>query len=494
MANDQSKCVFLFDDSVQVDTQAAIECVRTRLGQRASLAQVAQALSDLAAGTQADAASAGDPQRAAATVVTPAQAVRALFDVMDYLPVGICVVDSQLQARVFNRMARQLLDFPDFLFQGGLPHFRELVLFNARRGDYGPGDPHALTEERMVLAMKMQAHHFERKRPNGTVLDIRGEPLPGGGFVTIWTDVTPRAVAEERLAERNRDLERINAELSATQQQLVQSEKLASIGQLAAGVAHEINNPIGYVHSNIGTLDKYVGDLLGLLEHYQRVESGIADPVVARAVREHRQEVDLEFLKEDVLTLVQESREGITRVKKIVQDLKDFSHVDHSPDWQWADLHQGLESTLNIVANELRYKADVVKDYGPLPEVECLPSQLNQVFMNLLVNAVHAMGPQRGTITLRTGVAGERVWLEFSDNGSGIAPEIQDRIFEPFFTTKPVGKGTGLGLSLAYGIIQKHHGSITVHSELGKGTSFRIELPVHHVAEEAAGAAASTPS
>ncbi|MGQ0709693.1 MAG: PAS-domain containing protein [Rhodoferax sp.] len=477
MANDQSKCVFLFDDTVQVDTQAAIECVRTRLGTRASLAQVAQALSDLAPGQGSD---------PTAGVVTPAQAVRALFDVMDHLPVGICVVDAVLQVRVFNRMARQLLDFPDGLFDGGLPHFRELILFNARRGDYGPGDPAALTEERMVLARKMEPHHFERKRPNGTVLDIRGEPLPGGGFVTIWTDVTARAVAEERLAERNRDLERINAELSATQQQLVQSEKLASIGQLAAGVAHEINNPIGYVHSNIGTLDKYVGDLLGLLERYQQAQPSIADAALAQGLREHCAAVDLEFLKEDVLTLLQESREGITRVKKIVQDLKDFSHVDHSPDWQWADLHQGLESTLNIVANELRYKADVVKEYGILPEVECLPSQLNQVFMNLLVNAAHAMGPQRGCITLRTGVAGEQVWLEFSDTGVGIAPEIQARIFEPFFTTKPVGKGTGLGLSLAYGIIQKHHGSITVRSEVGQGTTFRIELPVHHLSEDPA--------
>lgn len=479
MANDQGKCVFLFDDTVQVDTQSAIESVRERLGQRASLAQLAQALADLDNGlppTPDD----------GHTGVTPAQAVRALFDVMDHLPVGICVVDTDLRVRVFNRMARQLLEFPDHLFDTGLPHFRNLLLFNAQRGDYGPGDPQLQADERVALAQRMEPHHFERKRPNGLILDIRGEPLPGGGFVTIWTDVSARAVAEERLAERNRELERINAELSATQQQLLQSEKMASIGQLAAGVAHEINNPIGYVHSNIGTLDTYLGDLLGLVERYQNAEASIADPVITQGLRDYRAQVDLDFLKEDVLTLLQESREGITRVKKIVQDLKDFSHVDQSREWQWADLHQGLESTLNIVANELRYKADVVKDFGPLPEVECLPSQLNQVFMNLLVNAAHAIGPQRGAITVRTGVMGERVWLEFADNGSGIPEAIQARIFEPFFTTKPVGKGTGLGLSLAYGIIQKHQGSITVHSVEGQGTTFRIELPIAHPVEEAA--------
>ena len=175
-----------------------------------------------------------------------------------------------------------------------------------------------------------------------------------------------------------------------------------------------------------------------------------------------------------------ESQEGLNRVKKIVQDLKDFSHADEGS-FDWADLHQGIESTLNIAANEIKYKADVIKAYGDIPQVECLPSQLNQVFMNLLVNAAQAMkGDPRGTITVRTGGSSgeEMVWVEIADNGSGIPKENLARIFDPFFTTKPLGQGTGLGLSLSYSIVQKHHGRIEVESEIGKGTTFRIHLPV----------------
>ena len=177
-----------------------------------------------------------------------------------------------------------------------------------------------------------------------------------------------------------------------------------------------------------------------------------------------------------------ESKDGITWVKQIVQNLKDFSHVDTSDEWHFADLRNGLDSTLSIVNNEIKYKANVVKEYGDIPEVECLPSQLNQVFMNLLVNAAHAI-EERGTITIhtgtiRTGQQGEEVWVEVADTGKGIAPEHLKKIFDPFFTTKPIGKGTGLGLSLSYGIIQKHHGRIEVQSEIGKGTTFRVWLPV----------------
>jgi signal transduction histidine kinase len=172
-----------------------------------------------------------------------------------------------------------------------------------------------------------------------------------------------------------------------------------------------------------------------------------------------------------------ESKDGITRVKNIVQNLKDFSHVDASDEWHYADLHSGINSTLNIVNNEIKYKANVVKEYGAIPEVECLLSQLNQVFMNLLVNAAHAI-EERGTITIRTGQKGDEVWVEVTDTGKGIAPEHLKKIFDPFFTTKPIGKGTGLGLSLSYGIVQKHHGRIEVQSEIGKGTIFRVWLPI----------------
>lgn len=288
----------------------------------------------------------------------------------------------------------------------------------------------------------------------------------------LAADVAQRRNAEAQLRQRNGDLESLNAQLTQAHEQLVQSEKLASIGQLAAGVAHEINNPIGYVHSNIGTLQTYLTDLFALLGVYEQRPT---DPDIEAM----RRKVDIEFLREDIPCLIRESQEGIGRVKKIVQDLKDFSRVESTQEWQLANLHQGIDSTLNIVNNEIKYRADVVKEYGVLPLVECLPSQLNQVFMNLMVNAAHAMGDKHGTITIRTGVSGDQVWLEFADTGSGIAKENLSRIFDPFFTTKPVGKGTGLGLSLTYGILQKHHGHIEVQSELGKGTVFRILLPIH---------------
>ncbi|WDU61254.1 ATP-binding protein [Pseudomonas poae] len=256
--------------------------------------------------------------------------------------------------------------------------------------------------------------------------------------------------------------------------QLVQSEKLASLGQLAAGVAHEINNPVGFISSNLGTLGGYFNQLQEMLDAYRQAETAVGGDHLEAL----RRRLDLDFLKEDIPTLLRESRDGIGRVAQIVKDLKDFSRVDNDQTWQWANLQQGIDSTLNIVASELKYKADVIKHYTPLPDIECLASQLNQVVMNLVINAAQAMGPERGTITISNGVEGENIWLEVADNGCGIAPDSVQKIFDPFFTTKPVGEGTGLGLSLSYGIVKKHRGAISVSSELGKGTTFRVVLPI----------------
>ncbi|WP_285427778.1 ATP-binding protein [Pseudomonas sp. lyk4-R2A-8] len=264
--------------------------------------------------------------------------------------------------------------------------------------------------------------------------------------------------------------------------QLVQSEKLASLGQLAAGVAHEINNPVGFISSNLSTLDSYFNQLQQMLDAYRQVEDSLTSAEQRDPLKALRDELELDFLKEDIPILIRESKEGIGRVVQIVKDLKNFSRVDNDQTWQWANLQQGIDSTLNIVASELKYKADVIKQYGALPEIECLASQLNQVVMNLVINAAQAMGPERGTITISNGVEGDNVWLEVADNGCGIPPETVQRIFDPFFTTKPVGEGTGLGLSLSYGIIKKHHGDISVNSEPGKGTTFRVVLPIRQTA------------
>ena len=303
--------------------------------------------------------------------------------------------------------------------------------------------------------------------------------LPHVKTLADMSDEQIRVIVGE-LIQANNDLKELNTKLSEAQSKLMQSEKLASIGQLAAGVAHEINNPIGFIFSNFGTLEQYLQDLFQILDTYEQAEGSISDAAALARIRNIKAELDIEYLKEDIPNLMHESRDGIQRVRKIVQDLKDFSRVDARQEWESVDLHAGIDSTLNIVNNEIKYKADVVKHYGPLPEVQCLPSELNQVFMNLLVNAAHAITAERGTITISTGAEGPNVWVDVADNGTGIAAENLQRIFDPFFTTKPVGKGTGLGLSLSYGVVQKHGGRMEVSSELGVGTRFRVTIPIKH--------------
>jgi len=301
---------------------------------------------------------------------------------------------------------------------------------------------------------------------------------------TLEEDIERRESAEAELLKRYAELTELNCRLQETHQQLIQSEKLASIGQLAAGVAHEINNPIGYVNSNIRSLKGYMTQLLDVFDTYEKYEAELP-PAAREAIAAAKERADFAYVRDDIGQLISESEEGTGRVRKIVQDLRDFSRTDFShEDWQAADLHAGLDSTLNIASNEIKYKADVLREYGELPLVECLPSQINQVFMNLFVNAAQAMPDERrGTIRVRTGSVGDTVWIEIDDNGQGIPAELIDRIFDPFFTTKPIGKGTGLGLALSYGIVQKHHGNITVSSTPGAGTTFRITLPVHHPAD-----------
>jgi PAS domain S-box-containing protein len=302
-----------------------------------------------------------------------------------------------------------------------------------------------------------------------------GTPLFYDGMVA---DITERKQQELLLADNLARQQTLNKRLEEASSQLMQSEKMASIGQLAAGIAHELNNPIGFVHSNLGTLDSYLHDLQTIVEAYQAYVAAQPESAESIAIARLLEERDFAFLKEDIFKLVTESKDGLGRVRKIVQDLKTFSRVGEQ-EWQEADLHQGLDSTLNIVWNELKYKCKVIKEYGDIPPVYCLISQLNQVFMNLLVNAGHAIEKQ-GTIIIRTGLQGtDSVCIEISDSGSGMPPEIVKRIFDPFFTTKPIGKGTGLGLSLSYNIVRSHHGRLEVSSEPGVGSTFRVILPIH---------------
>jgi len=271
------------------------------------------------------------------------------------------------------------------------------------------------------------------------------------------------------LEKKNATLEKLYAELKETQAQLVQSEKLSSLGQLVAGIAHELNNPIGYIYANMQELRKYIT----LLSRPPEKEA-----------EDEEQAADLEFVRRDIHTLLDESLEGSKRVKEIVTALRNFSRLDEA-EFKRADIHEGLESTLMLLNNEFGDRIQVRKDYDTIPPIDCLPGHLNQVFMNLLLNAAQAI-PGEGTIWITTRKINNRVRIVIRDSGPGIPQTVREKIFDPFFTTKPVGMGTGLGLSISYGIIRKHGGTIEVQSEEGEGTTFTITLPMQQDQKEKA--------
>jgi signal transduction histidine kinase len=316
--------------------------------------------------------------------------------------------------------------------------------------------------------------------------EIEGLALGAADYITkpihlgIARQRIRNLVERERLRRQvetnNAELMLLNAKLAQFQGHLLQSEKMAAVGQLAAGVAHEINTPIGFVKSNLATLNTYMESLLTLIEVYERCSSArsLQDEATLQAAID---KADLAFLREDAPVLLLESHDGLERVKKIILDLRGFSCLNNAQ-WQVSDLTVGLESTLNVATNQLKDKVEIIKNYGQLPLVRCYLAEINQVFLNLLNNAAHAI-EERGKITLSSGVDGAWIWVSVEDTGQGMPPEVQKRIFEPFFTTKPVGKGTGLGLSLCYDIVKKHGGRIEVSSEPGCGSKFQIWLPVH---------------
>jgi len=280
---------------------------------------------------------------------------------------------------------------------------------------------------------------------------------------------------QNHLREVHEELRLAHEGLKNAQIQLVQRKKMATIGQLAAGVAHEINNPTGFVNSNLTTLNKYHQRLV---EYITALEDALSSgKVELEALAELKRKLKIDHIAADLPELVAESLDGCERIRKIVMSLKNFSRVDSEDDSAEADINQCLESTLDIVWNELKYKAKVEKMLGDIPRTWCNPQQLNQVFMNLLVNAGHAISDS-GTITITTTADDGNIVITIADTGCGMSDEVREKIFEPFFTTKGVGKGTGLGLSIVMDIIQRHGGKISVESEVGRGTTFTIAIPV----------------
>ncbi len=275
------------------------------------------------------------------------------------------------------------------------------------------------------------------------------------------------------LEARNEELIRGKQQLQRLQAQIVQNEKMASIGQLAAGIAHELNNPVGFLYGNLDLLSGCVGDLARVVRFYEHAP--LPDEV-AQAADSLKKDIGYARTMSDLDSIIADCREGAERVRDIVQNLRTFSRLDEA-ELKPTDIHEGIESTIRILS---RYfsggKVDLVRDFGDVPLIEAFTAKLNQVWMNLLVNAAQAIGPNAGTVTIRTRYADDRVQVQVSDTGCGIDPEVAGRIFDPFFTTKSVGEGTGLGLSISFGIIQDHGGTIKADSKPGVGTTFTVEL------------------
>jgi len=336
--------------------------------------------------------------------------------------------------------------------------------------------------------MKWQGD-FHNKKKNGelfweraTISPIMDQEGKITNFLAIKEDITDRKQVEEALeksvaesVQMATSLEFLNAELKSTQSQMLQREKMASIGQLAAGVAHEINNPIGFISSNLRSLDKYFKKMTDYLEV---LEANITDkiPETWQEITPQRKKLKIDFMLEDCGDLIAESLDGSERVRKIVQNLKTFSRIDQAEE-QRVDLNECLESTIVIVWNEIKYKSKLEKDLGELQDLYCNPQELSQVFTNILINAAQAI-EKDGLIQVRSWQEDNFIIVTIQDNGGGIAEENQERIFEPFFTTKAVGEGTGLGLSISYEIVKKHGGTIEIDSVIGQGTTFSIKLPL----------------
>jgi len=304
-------------------------------------------------------------------------------------------------------------------------------------------------------------------------------------------EITDRKMAEANVRLACKELEITNKELKGMQSQMVQSEKLAAIGQLAAGIAHEVNNPMSFVASNFQTLESYMKKFQELFEIYNELMAEIEACGKTEllnkigSIKEAWDDMKIDFVLDDIQELFGDSREGLERVTDIIQNLKDFSRVGHPEAVEEYDLNDGIETTLVVVRSEIKYDdADVKTEFSQLPPILCNSGQINQVFLNILVNAAQAIKSQeranRGTITIRTYATETEVVCEISDDGPGIEPDKLPKIFDPFFTTKPTGKGTGLGLSVSYDIIaNKHNGKLLVESTVGKGTKFIIKLPIN---------------
>ncbi len=322
----------------------------------------------------------------------------------------------------------------------------------------------------LLKPLKTLLHTLRNNDPGEKLIELPIETSTELGLLTeSFNQMFKRIYSAQKQMKKNIvNLEGVNTEIKDTQTMLVHNEKMASLGQLVAGVAHELNNPIGFIHSNMGHLREYANALVNI------IEEGAASPKVMTELKDKH---DYDFIVKDLPKLIQSCEDGAQRTRDIVLGLRNFSRIEEAK-LKEVDITEGIERTLDLLKGELKSKVTVKKVFAKAPLINCYPSQLNQVFMNIIVNAIHAI-PDRGELLIKTQIVNKKnIEITFKDSGQGIDEKTKEKIFDPFFTTKDIGKGTGLGLSISYGIIQKHNGDIKVNSKLGEGTEFIVTLPI----------------
>lgn len=419
------------------------------------------------------------------SIKTLADEVNVLHRAVDQSPASIVITDTSGTIQYVNKKFCEVTGYSIEEAAGKTPRI-------LKSGEKSVSEYDALWQT--ITSGKEWKGRFHNKRKSGDlfweqalICPIKSDKGEITHFLAIKEDITDRVAQEEikrkleeELRERNAELEATVAHLKLMQNSLVQSEKMASVGQLTAGIAHEINNPLAFVSSNLNRIQEYFADIVELLAQWRQLGEVLsADPKAAgelKGIKAYAEQIDLPFLLADFPRMMESIHEGVERIKKIVEGLRGFAHMSQDEAIP-AQLNTAIDDTLLIVWNELKYKAEVKKHLEDVPPVTCNLGEIKQVIVNLLVNAAHAIA-ERGVITISTRADEKYIYLSVSDTGSGISADNLRRIFDPFFTTKPVGKGTGLGLWISSSIVQKHGGTISVNSELGKGTTFVVKLPI----------------